>query len=202
MESEEPPKKKTKLNSNGIRHAISTLLRRTTKRKQFAKTLYHPILGKRQIGLYPYLMSGELSVTCGQMRNALRDWRSQTQFCYITGTLVLSNALSLYERPTTSQKQCVSYVLVQGNKSFSESETLKQPPRAFSTPQPLSALGTGGSALFFQFDTVELYITISPQNLVMNVGNSIVRGPTPTEQSKDFSYLFQGVSMDEFETDR
>ena len=50
-------------------------------------------------------------------------------------------------------------------------------------------------ALFSNTSLSNCFITISPQNMVLNVG-STASGPAP---SRDFNYLFEGVSMQEFE---
>ena len=107
-----------------------------------------------------------------------------------------SNALHLYERPTVLQKQELSKVLVEGKENFDisnvsrEASVYKAPtnPAANSVQQcPSNTLGSIFSGLN------NCNITISPQNFIVQVG------PSQAQSNRDFSYLFSGVNMEEFE---
>ena len=105
-----------------------------------------------------------------------------------------SNALDLYERPTLQQKQSVSRILVQGKESFTdkENQNLSEQPTISGVRNATNHVGS----LFSNTSLSNCTITISPQNMVLNV-SSTVSGPAP---SRDFNYLFEGVSMEEFES--
>ena len=108
-----------------------------------------------------------------------------------------SNALDLYERPTLQQKQSVSRVLIQGKESFTDKENQSCSKQPTSTIPGVRNATNPVGALFSNTSLSNCTINISPQNMVLTVG-STVSGPAP---SRDFNYLFDGVSMEEFETD-
>ena len=102
-----------------------------------------------------------------------------------------SNALHLYERPTMCQKQELSKVLVQGKENFDANnascEWSIRAPKIPAANTPSNSLGSIFSGLN------QCNITISPQNFIVQVGSS------QGQSEQDFSYLFSGVNMEEFE---
>ena len=104
-----------------------------------------------------------------------------------------SNALNLYERPTLEQRQSVSRVLVQGKQSLTEKENRSKQPTVAGVRHAPNPVGT----LFSNMSLSNCTITISPQNMVLNVG-STASGPAP---SRDFTIslrecLCRNLSLD------
>ena len=103
-----------------------------------------------------------------------------------------SNALELYERPSVKQQQSVSRVLLQGER-FEKENTNPQQSSCMSSAVCSSNMVSPNvfGSLFSGLNNCN--VTLSPQNLIVNVSTSVSSDPT--------SNLLYGVTLGQLPED-
>ena len=95
-----------------------------------------------------------------------------------------------------AKARAISKVLVKGKENFDISNVSREASvyKASTNPAANSVQQCPSNTLGSIFSSLNnCNITISPQNFIVQVG------PSQAQSDRDFSYLFSGVNMEEFE---
>ncbi len=150
-------------------------------------------VGKGKLATYMQTMCKEAGLSEKKTNHSLRATGASALFnAGVSEKLIRdvtghrSNALQLYERPSQDQKQYVSSVLVQGQKSFADKEKENVPLPQQSSPTAGNVCGS----LFSGFCSVN----ISPHNIIVTVGPSVASNSV---SKAELDQLLDGIDIDQ-----